>query len=458
MAKKRDRGTKSREITRREMIKTTGAAGLAAGLGAGLGASFLFPERALAQRKTLKICQWSHFVPAWDKWFNDTYTKQWGDANNCEVKVDNVNLVDLPAKAASEASARKGHDLFMFLSPPASYEKQVIDMTHVYQEVEKKHGKKIELAHKSTYNPKTKKYYAFSDAYTPDPGNWHKDWWAEAGYPNGPDTYDDLLKGATKIRKADKTGPPCGLGLAQELDTSMAMRALLWSFGGAEQDVEGNVTINSKQTVEALKYMKELYQQAETPEVFTWTPPSNNQAMLAGRVSYVANAISITRQSEREHMPIDSKIMVSRALKGPVRRIAAEHVMNCYVVWEFADEKDLAQKFLIDWMDHFHDGFVAGQFYNFPCFPKTVPDLQKEIANDPRANPPDKYKVLGDVLDWATNVGYPGYATAGISEAFYQWVIPTMFAKAARGDETPENAAKMAEVEYKRIFDRWKNQ
>jgi len=46
------------------------------------------------------------------------------------------------------------------------------------------------------------------------------------------------------------------------------------------------------------------------------------------RVSYVANAISITRQSEREHLPIDSKIMISQALKGPVRRIAAEHVMD----------------------------------------------------------------------------------------------------------------------------------
>jgi multiple sugar transport system substrate-binding protein len=445
MAKKRNRG-----ITRREMIKATGVAGLAAGI----GPAFLFPERALAQQKTLKICQWSHFVPAWDTWFNGTYTKQWGQANNCNVVVDNINLTELKTRASSEISAQKGHDLFMLLSPPAAYENQVVDMTHVYQEVEKKHGKKIPLAHRATYNPKTKKYFAFSDAYTPDPGNWHKDWWTEAGYPNGPDTYDDLLNGARKIRKADKSGPPCGLGLAQELDTSMAMRAILWSFGGAEQDEAGNVTINSKNTIEALKYMKALFQETETAEVFTWTPPSNNQAMLAGKVSYVANSIS--RQAEREHNPLDSKIMVSRALKGPVRRIAAEHVMNCYVVWNFAEEKDLAQKFLIDWMDHFHEGFVAGQFYNFPCFPSTVPDLQKEIATDPRATPPDKYKVLGDVLDWATNVGYPGYATAAIDEAFTTWVIPTMFAKVARGDETPENAAKAAEEEYKRIFARFK--
>jgi len=265
-----------------------------------------------------------------------------------------------------------------------------------------------------------------------------------------------LLNGARKIRKADKSGPPCGIGLAQELDTSMAMRALLWSFGGAEQDINGNVTIKSKNTIEALKYMKALFQDTETNEVFTWTPPSNNQAMLAGHVSYVANAISITRQAERDHNPLDSKIMISRALKGPVRRIAAEHVMNCYVIWNFAENKEGAQKFLIDYMDSFHDGFQAGQFYNFPCFPSTVPNLKQEISNDSRATPPNKYAVLSDVLDWATNVGYPGYATAGIDEAFNTWVIPTMFATVARGDKTPEQAVDIAEAEYKRIFDRWK--
>ena len=446
--KDRKKGT---GVSRRDFIKIAGTGGMAAGA---LGPAFLFPERAAAQQKTLKILQWSHFVPAYDQWFNNTFAKQWGEKHNTNVVVDNINLTDLKTRAASEAQAKKGHDIFMFLSPPASYEDQVLDMTHVYQEVEKKHGKKIDLAHKSTYNPKTKKYFAFSDSYAPDPGNWHKDWWTEAGFPNGPDTWDDLRTGAKKIK--DKNGHPCGIGLAQELDTSMAMRALLWSFGGAEQDVEGNVTINSKNTIEALKFMKALYQESETAEVFTWTPPSNNQAMLAGRVSYVANAISITRQAEREKMAIDSKIMISRALKGPVRRIAAEHVMNCYVIWNFAENKDGAQQFLIDYVDSFHDGFVAGQFYNFPCFPSVVPKLKEEIANDPRATPNNKYAVLGDVLDWATNVGYPGYATAGIDEAFNAWVIPTMFAKVARGDETPENAVSAAEKEYKRIFDRWK--
>ena len=444
-------GKKGKGVSRRDFIKFAGASGIAAGA---LGPAFLFPERAAAQQKTLRILQWSHFVPAYDTWFNGTFAKQWGEKHNTNVVVDNINLVDLNTRAASEAQAKKGHDLFMFLSPPAAYENQVIDMSHVYQEVEKKHGKKIDLAHKSTFNPKTKKYYAFSDSYAPDPGNWRLDLWSQVGFPNGPDTFDDLRKGAKVIK--DKFGNPCGIGLSQELDTSMAMRALLWSFGGAEQDEAGQVVLNSKNTVEALKFMKALYEEAETPEVFTWTPPSNNQAMLAGKVSYVANAISITRQAEREKLPIDKNIMLSRALKGPVRRIAAEHVMNCYVIWEFAENKDGAQQFLIDYIDAFHDGFVAGQFYNFPCFPSTVPNLKKEIAEDPRATPSNKYNVLGDVLDWATNVGYPGYASAAIDQAFKSYTIPTMFATVAQGKVSAEDAAKIADAEYRRIFERFK--
>ncbi|MEO8585593.1 MAG: carbohydrate ABC transporter substrate-binding protein, partial [Acidobacteriota bacterium] len=127
-----------RGITRRTFTKLAGGGALAAGA---VGPAFLFPQRAEAQMKTLKIIQWSHFVPAWDTWFNGTYIKEWGAKNNTNVIVDNINLVDLPARAASEVSAKKGHDLFMFLSPPAAYESQVIDMSNVYTEVEKKHGK-----------------------------------------------------------------------------------------------------------------------------------------------------------------------------------------------------------------------------------------------------------------------------------------------------------------------------
>ncbi len=442
---------KDGDVSRRDFLKVTGAGALAAGLS---GPYFLFPERASAQQKTLKIIQWSHFVPAYDKWFDGVFAKNWGDKHNTRVIVDHISIGEINARAAAEVSARQGHDLFMFLEPPGAYVDQVIDHAEIYQELGKKWGEPVDLAVKSTYDPLRKKYYAFSDSWVPDPGNYRKDLWEKVGYPNGPDTWDQLLDGATKIRK--QTGNPCGIGLSQELDTSMAMRALLWSYGGSVQNADGKVSINSKPTIEALKYMKALYTQTQTPEVFTWDPSSNNRAILSGRVSYVENAISVTREAEKDNPKMSQAIQLTPALKGPAHALASEHVMDCYVIWSFAQNKEGAKQFLIDLINDYEDAFKASEFYNFPSFSKTVPDLQKLIANDPKASPPDKYKVLGNALDWSTNIGYPGYATPAIGEVFTTWVIPTMFAKVARGQETPENAAKAAETEVQRIFTKWK--
>ena len=34
---------------------------------------------------------WAHFVPDYDKWLDGTYAKQWGEANDVEVKIDHIN-------------------------------------------------------------------------------------------------------------------------------------------------------------------------------------------------------------------------------------------------------------------------------------------------------------------------------------------------------------------------------
>ena len=437
----------SRGLTRREILKAAGVGAIAVAAGGSAG-------RARAQQKTLKIVQWSHFIPAYDKWFDGVFCKQWGEKNGTQVIVDHIAIGEINARAAAEVSAQRGHDLFMFLSPPAAYENQVIDHTEIYQAVEKKWGKVIDLGHKSTFNPRTKKYFAFSDSYVPDPGNYRQDLWSQVGFPNGPDTWEDVRKGGKAIK--EKFGNPVGIGLSQELDTNMAMRALMWSFGASEQDAEGRVAINSPQTIESLKFMRALFKEAQTGEVFTWDPSSNNRGILAGKLSFVCNAISVTRTAEKENPDMSKKIQIVRAPKGPVRRMAAEHVMDCYAVWKFAENKEGAKQFLADYIDAFGEAFKQSEFYNFPCFPKTVPDLKQQIANDPKGVPPDKYKVLGDVLEWATNVGYPGFASAAVDEAFNTFVIPTMFAKVARDELSPEDAVRAAERELKRIWTKWK--
>lgn len=435
-----------RSVTRRDVVRAAGAIGVAAGAGP------FFHVRPARAAKTLRILQWSHFVPGYDKWFDETYVKEWGQKNDTEVIVDHVGVAVLNSRAAAEVSAQQGHDLFMFLWPPPTFEDQVIDHAEIYQECESKYGKPIDLAIRSSYNPKTKKYYGFSDSYVPDPINYRKDLWDDVGVL--PDSWDDIRVGGRKIK--EKHGKPVGVGLSAEIDTGMAMRAIMYSFGSSVQNENGDLVLNSKETLEALNYVKALFNEAMTPEVLAWDASSNNRFMLAGKGSLALNAISITRTGESQNNPVADNIWLAKAAKGPVRRIGLEHVMDVYVVWKFAQNIEGAKQFLVDYIGDFHRGFLASEFYNFPCFPATVPDLKEQIAHDPKAKPPDKYKVLEDVLDWATNVGFPGNATAAIDEVFSTWVVNTMFAKAATGAETPEDALKAAEAECKRIWAKWK--
>ena len=69
-----------RGATRRDVIKTAAGVGLLASAG-----PLVHARPAHAARKTLKILQWSHFVPGYDKWFNNNYIKEWGAKNDTEV-------------------------------------------------------------------------------------------------------------------------------------------------------------------------------------------------------------------------------------------------------------------------------------------------------------------------------------------------------------------------------------
>jgi multiple sugar transport system substrate-binding protein len=117
-------------MTRRQLLHTAGSAALATGV----GTSIIVSGRASAQQKTLKILQWKHFVPGYDTWFNETYTKAWGEKNNTRVMVENVGVGDILHRAAEETKAQHGHDLFAHVYPLPAYEDEVIDHRDIYEE------------------------------------------------------------------------------------------------------------------------------------------------------------------------------------------------------------------------------------------------------------------------------------------------------------------------------------
>ena len=113
----------SSTLSRGDLLRRGGAAAFAVSMFGGLSdkafgfyGPLKFAHKQLAG--DLRIMTWAHFVPSYDQWLDNTYVKQWGEANDVEVKVDHINNALLYSTGAAEVAAQSGHDLFWFISPP----------------------------------------------------------------------------------------------------------------------------------------------------------------------------------------------------------------------------------------------------------------------------------------------------------------------------------------------------
>jgi multiple sugar transport system substrate-binding protein len=433
-------------VNRRDFLKQA-AAGTAA-------ASFI-SERALSSQKTLRILKWEHFLPDYDHWFEGA-VREWGLAHDTRVIVDKVPVEKIGAAAWAEARAGKGHDVCIFPWPPAEYYQHTIDHTVVYNQVAQKYGAIQQLAHRSTFNPKNKQYFAFADFWMPSPLHFYQDYWAQVGMPLGPIHYVGLRSGCRRLR--DKLGIPCGLAFSPTLEGNVTLHTILYARRAWLLDGNGGALFDKNMfAFEALKYLEALYKESGTPEQMTWSSAGNVRAMLARKTSATSNAINLLRAAEKQDPSVAAKIWIQPPLLGTASMgvTALPHVTNCSAVWKFARNPDGATQFLVNLVDLSKLGYQKSLGCNFPIYPKTVPDLIVRLTKDPAADPPDKYTELKDALHWTPNLGAPGFATPAYMEVFNSSLVPRMVQSVLRGEREAKDAAGIAATEMQRIVDKW---
>ena len=436
-------------VTRRRLLKDTGLALLAAGSAPVISAPFI--SRAMADTKTLSIVQWSHFVPEYDKWFDD-FARDWGSKNQIEVTVDHIPVANVAARAAAEASAGSGHDLFGWNGAGGAhlYRKFLVDVTSLVDAVEKKYGKVSVIGRQIGYNQDDKTWSAFPDFYINFPSMYRKSMWDEIGMK--PDSWDNVRIGGAKLKAK---GHPVGISLGHSNDPNTTWRGLLWSFGGALQDAEAkNVVLNSKETVEAVKFVAALYKEAMTPEVLSWDDSSNNRYLASGIGSMIINPISAYRTYQKANKKGADDTFVMEPPKGPVRRIMGG-ASEFYGIWKFAKNKEGAIEFLKYYADHWPEAFKASEGYNNPCFANLVPKPMPILSNDPTSTPNDKLAVLQGSDEWSASPGYPGPSWPAVDEVYNDFVICDMMAKAATGAMSAEDSVKWATQQAEAIFKKW---
>jgi multiple sugar transport system substrate-binding protein len=372
--------------------------------------------------------------------------------------VDHVDVANVPTQIAAELGAGQGHDLMQYIATLSQFEPSVLDLRDINEEAEKRYGPQLPICRDSSYNPHTDKFYAFSPGWVPDPGNYRRSLWEPVGLPEGPSSWEELLSGGAEIMSSKDT--QLGLGMSQEIDSNMAGHALMWSHGASVQDENERVVLNSPETVAAVELMRSLYQDAMTDEVFAWNAASNNEGFISGSLSYILNSISAYRSLQEVNPEIADDTFFTPALEGPATALAAQHVMYNYVIPQNAANPDAAKAFLLHLSDNFALATYKSQLYDFPSWPSLAPDLGDWLADDPfGSKPSDKLAFLGDVetaAEWSASIGHPGPSSPAIGEILGTYVIPNMFARAVRGDMTPQQSVEAAHSECEKIFNNWR--
>src|SRR5882672_8599060 len=437
-------------IARRRLLKLSASGAVAAPTG-GL-AAILASGRApaLAQETTVHWLRWADFVPASDVLLKGQITQECKKATGITLKLETVNANDLQPRITSAIQSGTGADIIMAIGNwPQLYAESLADSSDLAEEISKPEGGYYDICRQvATVGNKW-----IGVPWTVGGGliAYRKSWLQEAGYSTFPETWDAFRDAGKKLKAK---GRPIGQTAGHTFgDAPGWWYSFLWSWGGQEVAADGKtVALNSKETVESIKFAVALWKETMDEGGLSWDDTNNNRAFLSGTISATNNGASIYIEAKKKpdayqtdkgepmfkdilHAGIPGGAGGQFNLPGPFTNL----------VMKYSKNQDTAKKFLT-WMtskEIFDKWFNSQQGYTAGAT-KMWEDHPVWNA-DPILAPFKKIPVTGRLL------GYAGAPNQKAAEVTTKYIIVDMYAKAIQGMPA-EDAVKLAHDELVKIY------
>ncbi|HET8996721.1 MAG TPA: extracellular solute-binding protein, partial [Acetobacteraceae bacterium] len=248
------------------------------------------PDLKIEKGAQLKVLRPAKFVAPDEVYFREN-TKKFTQQTGVDVRVDFVSWEDLRPQTAVAANTGAGPDVIIgFSADPQIYANKLVPMDDLADYLGKKYGGWYQLS--ELYG---KKWGSNNWLSIPMGGSgaatvYRKSWVKAAGFDEIPNDVNDFLKLCAALKK---NGHPAGFALGHAVgDANGFANWLLWTHGAALTDEKGKVSLDSKATIDALKYAKELYPHM-IGGTLAWNDAANNKAFEAGQISMTFNGVSI---------------------------------------------------------------------------------------------------------------------------------------------------------------------
>ncbi|HEU0062677.1 MAG TPA: extracellular solute-binding protein [Hyphomicrobiaceae bacterium] len=435
------------KVTRRRFVQGSTALATAGGM-AGILATRTAP--AYAQATTVHWLRWNDFVPASDQLLRRELLPEGEKALGVKINFETVNANDLQPRITSAIQSGAGPDLIMLNNNhPQLYAESVVDMADLVAELAKSEGV----------------HYPLVKANSGDGGKWlsmpwaiiggmiayRKSWFEEVGAAKFPESWEQYREVGKKLKAK---GRPIGQTLGHTFgDAPTFAYPYLWSWGGKEVEADGKtVAINSKESVESVKFMAGFWKDAHDEGGLAWDDTNNNRAFLSQTISATLNGASIYIESLRnpdkyvseKGAQLKTDIQHSPLPKGPAGQFSM-HTYHSHVMPSYSKNQKAAKEFL-KWAHSkpvYEKWFISQKGFATP----TTPEWEKHKVwdEDPVMAP---YKVAGKL---GLTPGYAGPSGKKAGEALSKYIIVDMYAKAVQGMPA-EEAVKWAEGELKKVY------
>ena len=430
-------------MRRRDFLAHTGKAGAA--LAAVAGTNWLTGQApAFGQERTLHVLEWSSFVAPADV-ERDRQAAEFGKQAGVKVTIEHINANDLPARATAAIEGGTGPDILQLLSNyPLLYSAGLDDHNDLITELG---GDEIYQFIREAVRDENGVHRGVPNFFGGGANVYRKDIFEEVGIPGPPDTWDEYLEAGKKLKHF---GMPVGQSLGHTFgDAPGFAYTLLWCFGGKEVDEDGRVALNSKETANAVDFLKEFWSAACDEGGLAWDDTSNNRAFLAETIACTLNGASIyfvARNDPRKVAPgFADRLGHFLIPKGPNGRYhGVGPFSNC--ITRYSSNKEAARDYIR--FVHQDDNFEKFLLVNKGYINGPLPKWQEHPmwVEDPAVT------IYRELPQYGRNLGYAGPYNRHSSEAFAKYIIVDLFAKAVRGDST-QSVIASAEKELKNIYE-----
>jgi multiple sugar transport system substrate-binding protein len=437
-------------FTRRKFLKTSGAGALAAKAGGMAGILATGQAPAYAQATTVHWLKWTDFVPASDQLLRRETVPEAEKALGIKINLETINANDLQPRITSAIQSGTGADLIMaFNNWPYLYADSIVEMTDLAEDLSGKEGGLYKYARSLCSDGK--RFMSMPWAVIGGMIAYRKSWFEEVGVTTFPDTWEAYREAGKKLKAK---GRPIGQTLGHTFgDAPGFSYPYLWSWGGKEVEADGKtVVINSKETVESVKFMTAFWKEAHDEGGLAWDDTNNNRAFLSQTISATLNGASIYIESQRnpdkyvseKGAQLKTDIQHAPLPKGPAGQFGF-HLLQSHMLMKYSKNQEPAKKF-IQWLQttaNYEKWFLSQKGFATPCTANW--EKHKLWDEDPVMAP---YKVAARL---GQAPGFAGPPNAKAAEVWTKYIITDMYAKAVQGMPA-EEAVKWTEAELKKVY------